>query len=31
MKQTASANAAGLQPSLIRTVLDRGAALKAEG
>ena len=31
MKQTASENAAGLQPSLIRTVLDRGAALKAEG
>ena len=31
MKQAASENAAGLQPSLIRTVLDRGAALKAEG
>ena len=31
MKQTASENAAALQPSLIRTVLDRGAALKAEG
>ncbi len=31
MKMAASENAAGLQPSLIRTVLDRGAALKAEG